>query len=272
MLRLILLLLLPLPALAQFTALDRQRHAAFIGGRLDYSNPNDSNALRAEIYGQTFFRGIGLYGQLPLSYYAPDGGDAETALGNVDLGVFGTVGAIGRDVMLRAGVVLPTSEGAGETAVVNLVNQWPRLTDRALHLPDSSALRLSATPRFGGGRFFAQADLGADIVFPPGDQDSVTLLRANVALGLRAGPASLAAEFVNVSRVDGLKEEGDDAFYNQVVFSVRSGLLYAAFGVPLDDDVDLITVGAGLEWSLGGSGGGTAPRRAPPPKRRRYPR
>lgn len=264
MLRL-LLLLLPLPALAQFTALDRQRHAAFIGGRLDYSNPNDSSALRAEIYGQTFWRGLGLYGQVPLAYYAPEGGDAETALGNLELGLFGTLGAIGRDVMLRGGVALPTSEGAGETALVNLVNQWPRLTDRALHLPDTTTLRFSATPRFGGGRFFAQADLGADLVLPPDDQESVTLLRANIALGLRTGPANISAEFVNISRTDGLEEEDGDAFFNQVVFAVRSGMLYAALGIPLDDDVDLITVGAGLEWSLGGG----ERRREPPPKRRR---
>ena len=40
--------------------------------------------------------------------------------------------------------------------------------------------------------------------------------------------------------------------------------VWAALGIPLDDDVDLITVGAGLEWSLGGEA-----RRAPPRRRRR---
>ncbi|MEZ4474017.1 MAG: hypothetical protein R3F60_25175 [bacterium] len=260
-----LLALLPSLAQAQFSALDRQRLTALAGGRLDYADPGNGAALRGEIYGQTFFRGIGVYGQVPLSYYAPEGGDAETALGNLELGIFGTTGAVGRDIILRAGLSLATSDGSGPAAAVNLANQWPRLTDRVNHLPDTTALRLSASPRFGGGRFFAQADLGGDITFPPGDAQSAVLLRANIALGLYAGPVRISAEFINISRVDGLEKEGGDAFYNQFVASVRHGMLYAALGIPLDEDVDLITVGAGLEWTLGGS---DAPRRRVPPRRR----
>ena len=257
-------LLAATPAAAQFTGLDRQRYQPLIGGRLDYADPGNGAALRGELYGQTLVRGLGVYGQLPISYYAPEGGDAETALGNLELGIFGTAGAVGRDIMLRAGLALATSDGAGPAVAVNLANQWPRLTDRVNHLPDTTSLRLSASHRFGGGRFFAQADLGADLTFPPDDGKSAVLIRANIALGLYAGPVRISAEFSNISRVDGLEKQGDDAFFNQFVAAVRHGMLYAALGIPLDDDVDLITVGAGLEWSLGGEA-----RRAPPRRRRR---
>ena len=249
------------PASAQFTAMDRPEYRSLIGGRVDFAAPDGGTALRGEVYGQGFIRGIGVYGHLPVAHFAPDGGDDQSALGNLELGVFGRTAALGGNVILRGGVALPTSDADAEAAIALGTNQWARLTDRVNHLPDTSALRVSVSPRFGGGRLFAQADLGADLTFPPGEQESAILMRANVALGLRAGPVKVTGEFINISRVDGLEKVDGDAFFNLFVASVRHGMLYAALTVPLDDDVDFLAVGAGLEWSLGGT-----PRRR---KRRR---
>jgi hypothetical protein len=102
------------------------------------------------------------------------------------------------------------------------------------------------------------------VTFPPGEQESAFLIRANVALGAYAGPVRLTGEFLNISRVDGLEKVDGDAFYNVFVASIRHGLLYAALTVPLDDDVDFLAVGAGLEWRLG-----TTRRRSRRRRRRR---
>lgn len=252
--------LIAAPAAAQFTAMDRPEYRSLIGGRIDFAAPDGGTALRGEIYGQGFISGIGVYGHLPVAHFAPDGGDDHSALGNLELGLFTRTAALGANVILRGGLALGTSDGDAEAAQALGPNQWARLTDRVNHLPDTSALRVSVSPRFGGGRFFAQADLGADLTFPPGEAESAILMRANVALGLRAGPVKLTGEFINISRVDGLEKVDGDAFFNLFVASVRHGMLYAALTLPLDDDVDLLAVGAGLEWQLGGT-----PRR----KRRR---
>ena len=244
------------PAAAQFTAMDRPEYRALIGGRIDNAAPDGGTSLRGEIYGQGFIRGVGVYGHLPMAHFAPDGGDDQSALGNLELGVFGKTAALGGNVILRGGFVVPTSDGDAEAAIALGQSKWARITDRVNHMPDTSALRASISPRFGGGRFFAQADLGADLTFPPGEVESAILWRANVALGLRAGPVKVTGEFINISRVDGLEKEDGDAFYNTFVASVRHGLLYAALTVPLDEDVDFLAVGVGLEWRIG-----SAPKR-----------
>lgn len=246
-------LLLAAPAAAQFTAMDRPERRSLIGGRVDFAAPDGGTALRGEIYGQGYIRGVGVYGHLPMAHFAPDGGDDQSALGNLELGLFGTTAALGGNVIVRGGLALGTSDADAEAAIALGTNQWARLTDRVNHLPDTTALRLSVSPRFGGGRFFAQADLGADLTFPPDEQESALLMRANLALGLRAGPVKVTGEFINISRVDGLEKEDGDAFYNLFVAAVRHGMLYAALTVPLDEDVDFLVVGAGLEWRLGGT-------------------
>lgn len=249
----LLSILLATPAAARFTAMDRPDFSPMIGGRLDYAAPQGGTALRGEIYGQGFIRGIGVYGHLPLAHFAPDGGDDQSAIGNLEIGIFGRFRALGGNTVVRGGLALGTSDGDAEAAIALGANQWARITDRANHLPDTTSLRGSISPRFGGGRFFAQADLGVDLTFPPDEQESALLIRANIGLGVRAGPVQVTGEFVNVSRIDGLEKEDGDAFYNNFVASVRHGMLFAALTVPLDEDVDFLVVGAGLEWSLGGS-------------------
>lgn len=255
-------LLLSAPAAAQFTAMDRPEYRSLIGGRIDYAAPDPGTALRAEIYGQGFINGVGVYGHLPVTHFAPDGGgDDQSAIGNLEIGIFGRLRALGGNTVVRGGLALGTSDGDAESAIALGANQWARITDRVNHLPDTTSLRGSISPRFGGGRFFAQADLGLDLTFPPDEAESALLIRANLALGVRAGPVRLTGEFINISRVDNFEEEGDDAFYNTFVASVRHGMLYAALTVPLDDEFDFLVVGAGLEWSLGSSGRRRRPRR-----------
>lgn len=248
---------------AQFSALDRPTRGSLIGGRVDYAAPDGGTALRGEIYGQGTVRGVGVYGHLPVAHFAPDNGDGQSAIGNLELGIFGTTRALGANVVVRGGLALGTSDADAESAIALGANQWPRITDRANHLPDTTTARISASPRFGGRRFFAQADLGVDLTFPPDDQPSAMLLRANVAVGAYAGPVRLTGEFVNISRVDGLEKVDGDAFFNVFVASIRHGMLYAALTVPLDDDVDFLAVGAGLEWRL------STPRRTRRRRRRR---
>lgn len=262
----LLSILLATPAAARFTAMDRPDFTPLIGGRIDYAAPPNATALRGEIYGQGFIRGVGVYGHLPLAHYAPEGDD-QNAIGNLELGLFGRFRALGGNTVVRGGLALGTSDGDAEAATALFHNQWARITDRANHLPDTTTLRGSISPRFGGGRFFAQADLGVDLTFPPEDapdDESALLIRANIGLGMRAGPVRLTGEFVNISRIDGLEKDDGDAFFNVFVASVRHGMLYAALTVPLDDDVDYLVVGAGLEWRLG-----RAPRRRRPRRRRR---
>lgn len=190
---------------AQFVSLDRADASSRAGAELSYvSIDGGVTPLRLALWGQYVAPGgLGAFGALDLSYATGDG-DSESAIGNVELGAlyartFGSVQAIA-----RASVLLPTAGDGLSDFLINVLCMTSRLTDFTHAYPNSTWLRLAASPVVRSGPLLMRADLGADVaVQVEGDDDVDPLLRANAAVGYVQGAHQLSAEFVSVISADG---------------------------------------------------------------------
>ncbi len=252
MFRFFLILLLPLSAQGRsdFTTLDRGRAEEFVGLRFDLSQHGglDDRFIRLEPYGQIMKRRkrIGAYAHLPIALIKADQEEDEMALGNLEIGALLGPRWSRSSFLLRFGVALPTAKEEPRERLALDASAWPRLTDRVNLLPNTTSLRLSASPSARSGAVFFRADFGLDLVMPDG-RESEFIMRGNIAVGVDLGPVDLTGEFVNLEESDLFSEEAGEAFLHAFTLAIRHRLLYATITTPLDALPDLICFGVGLE-------------------------
>jgi hypothetical protein len=195
----------------QFMTLERADHHSKIGlqaGLHLYPDtvPDDVFGFRGELYGQAVGRlrgggALGGYGHLALGLVFGDI-DTEAVVHGLELGGFylATLGR-GTDLVLHAGVALPTASDGTPESTALLLTSVERGYDLVNARSDTTALKLGVTLHVPLGRSaFLQADGAIDLeIDAPGDNDAI--FHANLGLGAYAGPVvvlgELSTAFVN---------------------------------------------------------------------------
>lgn len=229
-------LLATAPAAAnEFASLDRMAANSRFGVQSDFTHDGAADMLpRTEIFGRyQIDRNLGVYAQFPITHMLPQQGEGETAMGNLEMGAHLRIPLGGAKVVFRIGAALPTSHLEDRNGEALVRNAWPRLTDFAQQLPETTSIRASISPMAAAGAFFFRADLGADVLLDADDRDSKLLLRANLGVGAWIKSVAITAEFVNLGNA---QELAKDAFAHTVAVSVRHGVLYTAVTAPIDED------------------------------------
>jgi hypothetical protein len=185
-------------------------------------------------------QGIGGYGSIVGAMTIGAPGDDQSALQGIELGGLFRLSSASADWWLRAGLVLDTAADDAGGFLANIATFPARLTDLAKIAPDTTWLRLSATPIFRSGALVFRADLGLDIPIDDDGPDDDALLRANFGLGFMSGATAFMFELVNIGDLD--DDDGQDDFIHTFTFGVRflsGGQVepHVAIGLPLDDDV-----------------------------------
>jgi hypothetical protein len=148
--------------------------------------------------------GVGGYVALPLSYldielplFQPD---SEFVIGNFELGGmfakwFGPTTAL----VVHAGIALPTADDDGPGLLQALASS-PRYGDLVQRAPNSTWLRLGASPMGRSGQLFWRADGGIDVEIDDDDNGGAIspVLRLSVGGGFDLTSATLLAELVTV--------------------------------------------------------------------------
>ncbi|HET6611634.1 MAG TPA: hypothetical protein VFG83_06585 [Kofleriaceae bacterium] len=186
----------------EFTQLDRQspvsQFGVDFGGAYWHSDFLDNiTAVRIDLHGHyTAPNGFGFYGSLPIVRTFSDEDDV-TGTGNLDVGGFKVLDTGSPwQVILRGGLFLATAD-EGEGSFANILGYPARLTDFYSVFPDSTTLRLSASPIIRSGNGFFRADLGLDLpLSEPDGADTEPLLRANFGGGGDLGSARLMGELI----------------------------------------------------------------------------
>lgn len=249
-------LVAPLPAWAQlptFSTLDRPDDTSRLGLQLGLHLLDiprvDAFGIRLEPYGQYVFprSRFGIYGHLPISHLSVDDADDETAIQNLELGGFFLLGSPGRHVALRGGLSLPTADDDLSGLATNAFTGFERITDLVGIAPDSTWLRLSASPLLAHDRIFFRGDLGFDFKVDDdrGGRDDDLFAHLNAGLGVLLGGWALLFELANQANLDG-DGDADDRYLHTLSVGVRSlGQTQAHVGIvlPLDESVrDLVPI------------------------------
>ncbi len=236
------------PALAQrapdMATLDRGDGISKFGLDLGLTMFDDAavydGALRFEPYGQYVLdSGLGFYGNIPFAASFgddddPPGDQDAMALGSLELGLLFVIDAPTVSWVFRGGVALPTADNDPDGTLTNFAATWPRLTDVALAMPETTYARLSLSPLVHVSNFFLRADLGLDVGF---DEGADEILRLNVGAGYDLGVVALALELVNIATLEDFGD--DDDFQHTLALTARFMTErlepFLAVGTPLDE-------------------------------------
>lgn len=152
--------------------------------------------------------GIGGYVVVPLSYLSSEDivlgpivvaeGDSELALGNIELGgMFARAINKDVDIVARLGVAVPTADDDGIGAFQAFASV-PRYGDLVQRWPNSTWLRLGASPMGSFGPLFWRLDLGLDLALDEDDAAELSpVFRLNVAAGVDLGSVEVTGELAN---------------------------------------------------------------------------
>jgi len=225
--------------------LDRGDGITKLGLDIGFSSINDppyDAALRFELWGQYITSiGLGFYGAVPLAHSFGGEGrppDTEandaTSLYDIDLGALYVITGQSMSFVWRGGVGLPTATGGIDERLTRYYAAVPRLTDLAL-ATDDWYIRLSFSPLVHVHRFFARADIGADL---NAQGDDYHYLRLNIGAGVDLDLLALALELTNtISFGSGFFTE--ERVFHSLAFTIRFMgehlQPFLAVGVPLDD-------------------------------------
>jgi hypothetical protein len=245
-----------------FMTLDRMDATSRAGAQLGWDKIDDVGvgdafAMRLEPFGQYILpnRAIGVYGHVPLAHRFDLDGSDGTGIGNLELGGF-FMPTRRSELIVRAGLALPTGSDSVSGALANFDSRFERLTDFVLIGPSYTALRLSGSTVQQWNMIFLRADLGLDAVLdkPSASSGATSVFgRENVAGAVRATPdVEFTAELVNLIAFNGTSVPSGltNHLLHTLALSVRTpGLDQFHFGVvfPLDSafrgDAWVISVG-----------------------------
>nr|HEX4313971.1 hypothetical protein [Kofleriaceae bacterium] len=245
------------PAVASadsFVTLDRQDRTSSAGFEASYldlkdaADPTHSSTLfRFDAHAQYVTPGgFGAYIAVPFSYVNND--NSNWALDDLEVGGIYVLPqqSPGLDIVLHAGLALPTGSSDLQGALQNLIASSARWNDFYLALGDATSLRLGASAIYRSGALVARVDLGVDANLSNNNSNASntdtadTFVRLNVGVGVDLShQALLMAELVN------LYDPGADGDFSTKV--IDSGAIslrytgasvhpYVALVLPLDDD------------------------------------
>jgi hypothetical protein len=222
-----------------------------------YEDDSVGLPMRLDLGGQYLTRqGVGGYVAIPVSLLDRVG-ENVTALGSIELGgIYVAKAGPSTRVVVRGGLALPTAADDLAGQVANLSNLMPRFTDHFGWAPDTTALRLAASPLHRSGRFFARADLGLDIEMHELEgRSSDPMLRLNLAAGVETAGIAIAGELVTVGAT-GDVDQGRDRFLHTLAISGGMGKgnvrPFGALIVPVDEVfTNMFAIMAGVEATLG---------------------
>lgn len=250
------------PAFARpvFVTLDRQDLESRAGADVSLvSLENNDDALyRLDVHGQYVNAAsrAGGYLALPLSYIT---GDTKNAvLGNLEIGgiYVPDVDSPTTDLVLHAGVILPTAREQGAGAFVGIAGGYVRPTDLYQTLPETTTLRVGVSPLIRvTPTTTLRIDTGLDLDIDGGVDDNVSpALHINVGVGFAANETtSLAFELVTQTVILDEDTETNTVGAFALRFDADRVLPYVALVVPLDDgssSVIDIALTLGLEGRL----------------------
>ncbi len=242
-----------------FATMDRMDGESHLGAQLgvvflDNDGPDDFTPVRLDLYGQFVSHGgLGGYGLVPISTSFSEGDD-DTAIGNIEGGVFFIIARRDLELVLRGGITLPTADDDLSGMVTNVFAVLSRITDAATALPPQTLwARLSVSPVLRSGQFVLRADAGLDVALSsdadelnPLDSDEPDpFLRLNVGGGIDTGAFAGLAELVTIGQLDDNDDIFDDTngddFTHTLAVSGRFGAGALEPGValvfPLEDDL-----------------------------------
>lgn len=225
-----------------FATLDHTGDPAKVDASLAYGALDDADEalLRIELHGQAVGRkGFGGYaGIAAAALIFDESDDGAEAVGDLQLGfLYQTRSSPSFDLGVRAGLVLPTGSDDDDRIVYAASTLWMRPSDIATVAPDTTWLRLGASPTFHDEVLFLRADLGLDI--PILDEDAVDgdlVGHLNVGAGIGGEAASVTAEIQTAFLIGA---DGEDNVFHTGALSVRlragGATPYLAISTPLDD-------------------------------------
>jgi hypothetical protein len=225
--------------------LDRMDSATRLGiqvgfDKIDQISLSDAFAMRFEPYGQYVLpnRLIGIYGMLPIAHtFVSDGPDA-TGTGNLEVGAF-FLPYHNSQLIVRAGLALPTASSSGNELVTNIFSVYERMTDFILVAPETTVLRLSISTLQESGMAFFRGDVGLELAIDKPSGDDAFYMHANLAAGIRLAPIDLSVELVNIADLDGSGSVSDRLLHTLALGLRTRGTdqFYAGTVFPLDDDL-----------------------------------
>ena len=235
----------PMPG---FMTLDRMDASSRAGAQLGWNKIDDVGVgdafdMRLEPFGQYILpnRAVGIYGHVPLAHRFDLGADDGTGIGNLELGGF-FLPARNSELIVRAGIAVPTASDSVSGAAANFDSRFERLTDFVLSGPSYTTLRLSGSTVRQWDMIFLRADLGLDTVLdkPSASANATSVFgRANVAGAVRASGVDFTLELVNLIAFNGNVPSGlTNHLLHTAALSVRTpGIDQFHFGLvfPLDD-------------------------------------
>lgn len=244
-------------SLSGFSTIDRPGPDSLVGadlglGFIDPIPFDNDESLRVDLHGQYVLdNDVGLYGALPFSRLFLDAIDSGLALGNLEAGGYYLAPAGDVDFALRGGIALPTADSDFGGSVTNAIASSVRVTDVALAFPDTTWLRLAASPLVSSGDAFFRADFGLDAPLRT-DVDADPMVRINAAGGLSLDTLSLLAELSAVLNADEAGSfTGDNLITGALTARFQADQLEPGVGliIPISDAVrDVLDLG--LTFSL----------------------
>ena len=156
-------------------------------------------------------QGMGGYLQISAGR-ASFGDETEAGLNNLELGgLYQLQGSV--PVIFRAGLAIDTSDEDGA-----FVGAYWRITDIMANFPDTTSVRVSASPMIRSGIGFFRADVGVDVpIDAPEDNDvEDPFVRLNVGGGVESGGFAVMGELATIG-LTGEVDEGDRFLHTAAV-------------------------------------------------------
>jgi hypothetical protein len=207
---------------------------------------------RIDISGQFMSpNGTGAYARIAGSF-----AEGDSHLGSLELGGLWRRSSESGDVTLRAGLVAPTSRASdsGDDDLHLISTFIARPSDLLTAAPETTTLRVAASPSLRSGNFVARADVGLDVVVhtSEGDLPDAPYLHVDLGAGFDNGKGSLTLEMSNMVYLD----ETDSMLHVASItgaFHAGQATPYLSIGRPFGDlfsdegflpDFTIITFGA----------------------------
>ncbi|MBK9030034.1 MAG: hypothetical protein IPL61_01625 [Myxococcales bacterium] len=247
----------PEAAPVRFTTLAPDGARSEINAEFSVTIPDDDAAdqnlygghLDAQLVGA---QGVGGYARMGFASL-----DDVQALTNLELGGLYRIKQRSSAVTFRGGLIVPTGPDAsdGFDALVPIISELARRpSDLALAAVDSTLLRLSVSPSYHDGGFYARADVGLDVFVDAEDRDNPDpLYHVDLAAGFQQGHGAATVELTTIGTTD---SDDDDKYH-----ALALGGQYDLGGVTADvalvlpftsggDDIDAKTLVFGLSAAL----------------------
>jgi hypothetical protein len=234
----------------QFTTIDRQDETSRAGAEISLpSIPGnaDGHFTRLDGHGQYVDPESRFGGYVDMAIARFQGTNSVTGIGGLEAGViYAPSTGPGSEVVLHAGIVLPTASASNEALGANLGGVLARLTDYYQIIPDAVSLRLGVSPVLRSGNVFARIDLGFDVNFSDSTPQSAdSILRVNAGVGLFLTPTTtLAAETTNLRLMNSGNQSESQRWINTAALAVRvhsnHARPYGAVVLPLDHDSSMV--------------------------------